>query len=67
MKNWLTSLSKHELNAWIKIMSSGVNLFLAASEDKKNLEIARQILAAKQETNLQNKKQIYKTRNTKVG
>ena len=62
MKNWLISLSKHELNAWIKNMSSGVNLFLAASEDKKNLEIAKQILAAKQETNLQNK-----TRNKKVG
>ena len=52
METWLTSLSKHDLNAWIKTMSSGVNLFLAAPEDKKNLEIARQIL---------------KTRNKKVG
>lgn len=44
MKEWLKSLSKKELRTWIKNMSSPFSLFLATDEDKKNLQIAKEIL-----------------------
>lgn len=44
MEDWLKSLSKKELRVWIKHMSSLPILFFATDEDKKNLEIAKQIL-----------------------
>lgn len=44
MENWLKSLSKKELRLWIRHMSSLPILFFATDEDKKNLEIAKQIL-----------------------
>ncbi len=44
MKKWLESLSKKELRLWIRHMSSLPILFFATDEDKKNLEMAKQIL-----------------------
>jgi len=44
MKKWLESLSKKELRTWIKHMSSLPILFFATDEDKRNLQIAKQIL-----------------------
>ncbi len=44
MKEWLESLSKKELRLWINHMSSLPILFFATDEDKKNLQMAKQIL-----------------------
>ena len=47
MENWFKSLSKKELRAWIKNMSSPFNMFLNSEEDNKSIEIAKRILKAK--------------------
>ena len=44
MKEWLKSLSKKELRLWIRHMSSLPILFFATDEDKKNLQMAKEIL-----------------------
>jgi hypothetical protein len=44
MENWLKSLSKKELKLWVKHMSSLPILFFATDEDRKNLQIAKEIL-----------------------
>jgi hypothetical protein len=44
MKEWLKSLSKKELRTWIRHMSSLPILFFATDEDKKNLQMAKEIL-----------------------
>jgi len=44
MKKWLKSLSKKELRTWIRHMSSLPILFFATDEDKKNLQMAKEIL-----------------------
>ena len=44
MEEWLKSLSKKELRLWIRHMSSLPILFFATDEDKKNLQMAKQIL-----------------------
>jgi hypothetical protein len=44
MEKWLKSLSKKELKLWVKHMSSLPILFFATDEDRKNLQIAKEIL-----------------------